>query len=181
MDLRHLARDATAEWLSAQPWDLFVTLTDPGMSHPEHMTKRHRYLIHKVNDSLYGKRWTKRTAGIEYVTGLERQARGSVHIHALWRFPDHDPADALTFSRRRWQAFADNLGGIARLEPVRSQTDVVAYVTKYVLKEGDLDLSPGFNPDSPRCRAHHALALRGGGCAREAGAPPRMARTKEQP
>lgn len=151
--LRSSARDSLAHWLTALPWDVFVTITDAGMAHPETISKRHRYLVHRVNDSLYGKRWHKRTAGVEYVVGIERQRRGAAHAHAMWRFPDHDPSDVLVFPRTRWQAFASNLGGFSRIEAVRSSGDVADYVTKYILKDGEIEFSQGFDPNKPRGRA----------------------------
>jgi hypothetical protein len=145
-----LARAAWAKWLSSGRWDVFVTLTDPGYPHPETMVKRCRYLEAKVNDSLYGRSWKRKGRGIETVTGLERQRRGSVHTHAIWRLPDHDASDPVQFSLRHWQRFASELGGFAWLQRPRSSADVVAYVSKYVVKDGELVLSPRLNPWVPR-------------------------------
>ena len=143
-------RDAWTEWLSAAPWDLFLTLTDGGYPHPETMLKRCRYLCAKVNDSLYGKHWRRRGVGIEYVTGIERQQRGSCHTHSLLRLPNHDVRDREQFSLKTWQKFATSLGGFAWLEIPRDTADITAYVTKYVLKDGELELSPNLNPWQPR-------------------------------
>lgn len=148
--LNHASREAWADWLSHEPWDVFVTLTDPGLSHPEHMAKRFRYFENSINRTLYGNKFRKKGLGIETVVGLERQARGSVHAHGLVRLPDHDARNPQHFSLRYWQKFATDLGGWARLDVPRNSTDVVAYVTKYVCKEGDLILGRTFNPNNPR-------------------------------
>ena len=79
------------------------------------------------------------------IVGLERQNRGSVHAHGLIRLPDHDVSDPNQFSWKYWQNFATELGGWARLDIPRSSSDVVDYVTKYVVKDGDLIIGDNFN------------------------------------
>ena len=154
------AREAWTEWLSAAPWDLFVTLTDGGYPHPETMLKRGRYFFSKVNDALYGRNWQRRGEGVEYVTGIELQKRGSCHTHSLARLPNHDVRDREQFSLASWQRFATSLGGFAWLEIPKSTADITAYVTKYVLKDGELVLSPNLNPWQPRT---FGTSLLGGG------------------
>jgi hypothetical protein len=165
-----MARQELGSWLASAPWDVFVTLTDPGMSHPEAMAKRARYLEAKVNDDLYGKGWKRKGLGIETVTGLELQKRGSVHAHCLWRLPDHDARDPVHFSLAHWQRFASDLGGHAWLQPPRDSEHVCGYVTKYVLKDGEILFSPTLNPWHPR---HYSGTLLGGG---EAGGPAQRVR-----
>lgn len=149
-DLNKASREAWSQWLSAEKWDVFLTLTDPGLSHPEHMYKRFRYFENSVNRKLYGNHFKRRGKGIETIVGLERQQRGSVHAHGLIRLPDHDAKNPTQFSWRYWQKFASELGGWARLDIPRSNTDVVAYVTKYVVKDGDLVIGDNFDPNNPR-------------------------------
>lgn len=141
---------AYTEWLSAEPWDLFLTLTDPGLSHPEAMYKRTRFYMNQVNKHLYGKRYWKQGKGIEHVIGLERQTRGSVHSHSLIRLPEHDANDPTVFSLRDWQKIAQDLGGFAWLERPQSSERTVNYVTKYVCKDGEIYISETFNPHNPK-------------------------------
>ena len=161
--LNAASRHAWSQWLCAEPWDVFWTLTDPGLSHPEHMTKRVRYLEKCVNESLYGKNFKRRNQGIETVWGIERQTRGSVHAHGLIRLPDHDAKDSQQFSLKHWQKFSSELGvkfdkktgkripgGWSRLDVPRSQDDVTAYVTGYVIKDGELIIGQNFNPNNAR-------------------------------
>lgn len=155
--LNSASREAWSTWLSAEKWDVFLTLTDPGLSHPEAMYKRWRYFENSVNRRLYGNHHKRRGQGIETIVGLERQQRGSVHAHGLIRLPDHDAKDPLQFSWRYWQKFATGLGGWARLDIPRSNSDVVDYVTKYVVKDGDLIIGPNFNPNAPRAHSHTLL------------------------
>lgn len=156
-ELNRASQAAYSTWLSSEKWDVFLTLTDPGLSHPEHMYKRWRYFENSVNRRLYGNHWKRRAQGIETVVGLERQTRGSVHAHGLIRLPDHDVKDPLQFSWRYWQKFASDLGGWAKLDIPRSSEDTVNYVTKYVCKEGDLILGDNFNPNAPRSIDHTLL------------------------
>lgn len=156
-ELNKASREAWSGWLSAEKWDVFLTLTDPGLSHPEHMYKRWRYFENSVNRNLYGNNFKRRGQGIETVVGLERQTRGSVHAHGLIRLPDHDAKNPTQFSWRHWQKFASELGGWARLDIPRHHDAVVDYVTKYVCKDGDLILGPNFNPNNPRTVEHTLL------------------------
>ena len=157
IQIRREAQQAYSEWLSAEKWDLFVTLTDPGLSHPEAMFKRYRYFENSINKSLYGNKFWKRGKGIESVCGLERQKRGSVHAHAVIRLPDNDIRDRSQFSLKYWQNFATELGGWSWLEIPRSSEDVTSYVTKYVCKEGELIIGDRFNPNSPKAYSHTIL------------------------
>lgn len=165
--LNAASRPAWASWLSSESWDVFLTLTDPGMSHPEQMTKRWRYVERSINESLYGKNFRRRNQGIETIVGIERQTRGSVHAHGLIRIPDHDARDPLQFNLKFWQKFCSELGfrfdpktgkrvpgGWAMLDIPKSQEDVVKYVTGYVVKDGELIIGPNFDPNSPRSLKH---------------------------
>lgn len=145
------AHQAYTDWLGGRPWDLFLTLTDAGLSHPEHMYKRTRYFMSLINRKLYGRNWSKRTEGIEHVIGLERQKRGSVHSHSLIRIPTLDVRDRHQFPLSYWHRVANDLGGFAKIELPKCQGDVVDYVTKYVCKEGEIYLSYSLNPEAPRC------------------------------
>ena len=144
------AHNAFSDWLSKEPWDCFLSLTDPGLSHPEAMYKRTRYFFNLINRKLYGRNFYKRGVGIEYVIGLERQKRGSVHSHSLIRLPDHDINNRSAFSIIDWNEEATKLGGWAKLERPRNSNDVVDYVTKYVCKGGEVFLSESFNPSYPK-------------------------------
>lgn len=137
---------AWAEWLGHRPWDLFLTLTSARKTHPEALHKRFRYCTHKIADHLYGRHWERRGQGVEYVCGMERHKSGWPHSHALLRLPSIDLADANLFSLEYWQKYITDTGGFCYLVRPKNQEDVVNYTTKYVLKEGDLILSPNLNP-----------------------------------
>ncbi len=108
------------------------------------MEKRSRYLFSEVNRSLYGNHWQRRTSALKWVLGIERHKNGNPHAHALLYAPGLDLRNPKIFSYREWKDFANWLGGYTWLEPVRAAADAVRYGTKYVLKDGDISLAPGF-------------------------------------
>ena len=138
-------RGAWGQWISGQPWDLFVTLTSEKQTHPEAMTKRFRYCCNKASDHVYGRRWSDRGEGMQFVVGIERTKQGWPHSHAVVRFPGRDirgQDGRAIFDLGYWQKKWTDTGGFAWLEIPRSETAVVSYVTKYVVKDGELELSP---------------------------------------
>ena len=138
-------RESWGAWIGAQPWDLFVTLTSEKQTHPEAMLKRFRYCMHKASDHVYGRRWERRGQGLQWVTGLERTKQGWPHSHAVVRFPGVDirgQDGRAIFDLGYWQRWMTDTGGYAWLELPRSEAAVVQYVTKYVVKDGELELSP---------------------------------------
>lgn len=150
---RAQAREEWTRWLAQRPWDLFLTLTSEHRSHPEAMHKRFRYVVHKVSDDVYGRAVTRRASPIEWVNGIERHKSGWPHSHALLRLPDVDLSNPRVFSLAHWQEWICGTGGWCWLSRPLSSEDVTGYVTKYVVKEGDLvfsrNLSPGVNPNPP--------------------------------
>lgn len=121
-------------------------MTSDRRTHPEALQKRFRYCVHKMADHLYGRHWQRRGQGIEYVYGQERHKSGWPHSHSVLRIPDVDLTDPDQLNLAYWQKFITETGGHTRLDRPRSVADVVGYCTKYVLKEGDLILSPNLNP-----------------------------------
>jgi hypothetical protein len=160
--IKREAQKAYSEWLSTEKWDLFLTLTDPGLSHPEAMYKRTRHWMNLVNRDLYGRNYWKRTQGIEWVVGLERQTRGSVHSHSLIRIPTHDVKDVAQFSLRHWQKVAQELGGHAWLELPTNSERTVNYVTKYVCKDGEIYFSDSLDPSNPKAYSHTLIGAQNG-------------------
>lgn len=144
--LSYLVREAWTRWLAQRAWDLFVTLTAENRTHPEALHKRFRYCVHKMSDSLYGRPVTRRCCPVEYVNGIERHKSGFPHSHALLRFPGVDMRNPAQFSLAEWQKWITDTGGFAWLSRPRAQGSVVGYVTKYVVKDGDLVLSPNLQP-----------------------------------
>lgn len=137
-------RDAWAEWISGCTWQGFLTMTSEHRTHPEALLKRFRYCTHLANDAIYGRRWERRNQGCQWVAGVERHKSGWPHLHAVLRFPDFDLAGEegrTWFPLAPWQERFTQTGGICRLDLARSSQDVVGYVTKYVVKDGELHWS----------------------------------------
>lgn len=136
-------RDAWAEWIGRQPWDLFVTVTSERQTHPEAMLKRFRYCMNTASDHVYGKHWDRRGTGLQWLVGLERTKRGWPHCHAVVRFPNFDlrgDQGKAIFPLAYWRdKFSD--GGFAKLDLPRDVDACIGYVSKYVTKDGDLHWS----------------------------------------
>ncbi len=76
--------------------------------------------------------------GVFWVRGSEYQMRGVLHYHALMSAI----VDLNGFARRlSWMDEWKKLAGFTKIEPVFDKTAVTKYVTKYVVKGGDIDVS----------------------------------------
>jgi hypothetical protein len=139
-------RDAWVKLLGEFHWDLFGTLTFRNDTHPEAALKLFRLFVSQLNRKLYGPRWSKHGKGIGWCVALERQLRGVLHLHCLlaepeltrllkssWFKENGHWANALNES---WNALA----GFARIEPIKHAELVAGYVSKYVIKGGEIDL-----------------------------------------
>jgi hypothetical protein len=83
---------------------------------------------------------------IEWVNGIEKHKSGWPHSHALLRLPGVELKDRAQFNLAEWQKWITGTGGFAWLTAPRNQGDVVSYVTKYVVKDGDLAVSANLSP-----------------------------------
>ena len=85
--------------------------------------------------------WRKGKGLPVWVLGLERARPGArLHGHALLKLPDRIPWVDYRMARERW----NQPNGFIRIEQPRDQRHVRAYVSKYVVKGGDLELSDSF-------------------------------------
>jgi len=114
-------------------WQWFCTFTFREIIHPEAAGKRFRLFISMVNQELYGPRWHKKGQGVKWVRALEQQRRGVIHHHALIAGVDD-------LRRLTWMDIWNELVGFSRIEPIRDDIAVRRYVSKYVVKGGELDL-----------------------------------------
>lgn len=83
-----------------------------------------------------------------YVVGIEPQKSGKLHAHAIIKWSDSLPDLYRGTGHHLWTGPMAEGGfdhGISRIGPPRCQGDVAGYVSKYVVKGGDLYLSPSFD------------------------------------
>ena len=140
---RQALREAWVALLGRWQWEWFCTFTFHDLVHPEAADKRFRVLISQANRVLYGVRWAKHGAGLRWVRALEYQKRDVIHYHALI-------AGVQDLRRLYWMDRWHELAGYARIEPVESAAAVSRYVSKYVVKGGEIDLGgPLVPPDLP--------------------------------
>lgn len=126
-------RDAWTTFLGQWEWDWFCTLTFRDMVHPEAAEKRFRLLVNLMNRELYGSRWYKRHLGLKWVCATEYQRRGVIHFHALC-------SDVSQLRRLSYMDKWNELAGYARIEEVHNTDAVYRYVSKYVIKGGEITL-----------------------------------------
>jgi len=88
----------------------------------------------KLNRQLYGPRWYKKAhGGIPWARGLEYQRRDVIHFHALF-------LNVKGLRRLSCMDLWNEIAGIARIEAVKDGLAARRYLTKYVSKEGEIDM-----------------------------------------
>lgn len=170
--------DAWSELLRPRPAHVFATLTfrpvkhytdrntgkvvavnrtgANGSVHPEAADKAFRYFVSCVNREVYGPKWNTRWhRGIQWARGSEFHKDGRLHFHALLSAPTADLNHLI--SRYTWHEWWYREFGRNQLEQPRSQHQVADYVSKYVVKDGLVDLSPNFGAWQP-ARPDYAAA-----------------------
>jgi len=139
------AQDGWAKWLNELPWDMYHTLTFKDRTAPEQAEKEfHRY-VRRINERLYGKRYRKKGTAINWARALEYQKRGVIHFHCLTNGTMPVKYSDL---RHLWNTVSDNTGFsyIEKYDPGKGAT---AYLSKYVVKDGDIDVF--INKEHVRC------------------------------
>jgi hypothetical protein len=140
---RQALRNAWIALLGRWEWEWFCTFTFRDLVHPEAADKRFRVLISQANRVLWGVRWYQRQQGLRWVRALEYQKRDVIHYHALL-------TGVQDLRRLFWMDRWHELAGYARIEPIESAAAVSRYVSKYVVKGGEIDMGgPLVPPDLP--------------------------------
>lgn len=142
--------DAWRDFLVQFPWEWFCTLTFRDEIHPEAASKAFRYWVALINKDIFGNNWRRARrarGGLHWVCALEWQKRGVLHFHALVggdRSVTGYAEDSLYVAdRQHWSREWDRIAGFAKLDLIDDQAHAVhGYVSKYVAKGGQIDLSP---------------------------------------
>jgi len=137
---RQALRTAWTQLLGRWEWEWFCTFTFRDSVHPEAADKRFRVFVSQCNRTLYGPRWHKHGRGIRWVRALEYQKRDVIHYHALM-------AGVEDLRRLTWMDRWYEMAGIARIEQIESTDAVSRYVSKYVVKGGEIDMGGPLMPD----------------------------------
>jgi hypothetical protein len=130
---------AWIEFLQRFPMQWFCTMTFKQHVHPERADKTWRLWQHRLNMVLFGKNYFKRPGvGCFWIRALELQKREVIHYHAL-------VGTATDIRNEQWKRTWKNewlaLAGFADITDVQSDTAVCNYVSKYVVKGGEIDVS----------------------------------------
>lgn len=139
MAVRNAVQQAYGDWLAQFRWQWFCTLTFRDPPHPETAEKRFGYWVHRLNQTLYGRRYKRHHQGIYWVLALEYHKSGVIHFHAL--LGDQEDLN-VRLLRIDAAALWVELAGFAKIDPIDEKlVAVTRYVSKYVTKGGDLTLS----------------------------------------
>lgn len=135
--------DAWLNWMvDIRLWSSFLTLTygdnnagiyegKPPYVSVDRALKDWRWLIHSINKEVFGANCHRKVGHsyFSYLLGIERQGRDVVHFHALTDRP-------IPYTRVHdlWNMNC----GFAYIKEVEDRSRAVEYVTKYVLKDGEV-------------------------------------------
>ena len=114
-------------------WFGHFTFKEP--LHPEQANKRWLRFVRQINRKLYGRRFGDHRQGVTWVRGQENQKRDAIHYHGFF-------GNGVKKLRRLdfvdiWQ---DVCEGYCRIWSYDGRMNAKEYVTKYVIKEGEIDV-----------------------------------------
>jgi len=112
-------------------WNSFITLTFERELSRDVVYSYWRSLIQNLNTDLFGNHYTRIVGHsyFAYCLAFEKQQRGAYHLHALI-------SGRLNF--KMIHDFWNHVAGFAWITSAKDKKAVSIYVSKYVVKEGDL-------------------------------------------
>ena len=131
-ELRVMSAAAGLEFFrSMADWRSMLTLTFENPTGGDVAMVRWRGLVRYLNWDAFGKHYTQRVGHsyFSYVLGVERQRRDVIHFHAVIGSP-------VKYDQVHW--WWNKYAGWAWISGVESVDSAVGYVTKYVLKGGEV-------------------------------------------
>jgi hypothetical protein len=128
---RKVIADAEQEWIAKIIWKSLITLTFKDEIPEDIARKRFRRLVQILNKECFGNHYTRIVGHsyFSYVLGVELQKRGVIHFHMLVDKPVN-----FQLVHDYW-----NRSGYAWIDKVEDMIKAIRYVTKYVVKGGQLD------------------------------------------
>jgi len=149
--------DAWCNFLSKIKWEVFITFTFVSKVHPEAAEKMLHKYFHILNCEIYGKNYSRRDVHLLWFGSLEYQRRGVIHFHCLVKnipFP---------YNYRRLQKMWLDLGannGWTKVERILDLPACMAYVLKYVVKDGEIIICPQMNSPQVILGIHKGVVAR---------------------
>jgi len=126
-----------------EPYEWYVTLTFKDPKHPESADKAFFRWIRYINECLYGRRYREKKKGVTYIKCMEYQKRDVIHFHCLIADPHLYKLKRLTFMQA-WEHDCGSsnvvVNGYARVLQYDARGGAVNYCSKYVMKDGEIDL-----------------------------------------
>jgi len=125
-----------------EPYHWFVTLTFKDDVTNVRANKQFARFMRRLNEALYGRRYREKGLGLPYVNARERQKRGTPHFHTLiggdvWKL-------RRMIYKELWEGWNGKIftrNGMARVLPYDREQGARMYVSKYVLKGGEIDVN----------------------------------------
>jgi len=119
---------------SYEPFNWYVTLTFKEPKHPESADKAFFRWTRHINESLYGRRYREKKKGVTWIKCMEYQKRGDPNLYKLKRL---DFMKAWEYDCYRSKELVN---GYARIFKYDATRGAVNYCSKYVLKDGEIDV-----------------------------------------
>lgn len=135
-------KQAYSDFISQQPFDLFLTVTSDHRTHPEALEKRIHHIRRAWARDLFGPNFRRKKLSFEGVIAIERHKSWNPHAHCLFR----SPLPNLPLPIDHLQSIATRTGGWCKAEAPRSQADTVDYCAKYAIKEGEILFTKDWQP-----------------------------------
>lgn len=141
-------RDGYVQFLNQWDWEWYFTLTFCEDVHPEQADKLFNKWIRILSKKYYGAKYYKRNQFIDWVRSSEYQKRGALHYHGLLNAPDKfNQFEAMkTWENLDVDFMVEGKTGMAIIYKA-DQPAAEIYITKYVSKETNVDISENLKTD----------------------------------
>lgn len=130
--MREALAHESADWIfGLRKWSTFLTLTFRKDTAPDVANALFKRLIARLNEDVFGKHYTRIVGHsyFSYVIGIEYQKRDVIHFHVLIERPVN-----YHLIHKLWNTWA----GFGWSEIVKDRNKVVNYVSKYIVKGGEI-------------------------------------------